>query len=376
MIDAVRAWLAAEVPGIPPLAGGIVAGMYRTAPKVTLTLFDQEGTPAAVVKVARGRAAEASLRAEHAALRRFGPEGPYGSFAPGALALGRVGGRLALAQRAVLGRPMTVSYYAPGHVSSRRRVEADFARAGGWLDAFVRATARPAVRFGPAQIAEHVMGPLQRYRHEIGWGPDEQALFGRALETAEALRGEPLALGGVHGDFWMGNMLLTRTRVGLVDWELARENAPLFRDIYKFPTSYAFYLDKGRGARGRIFEHRGYLEGARIAAPFTTWTNAAGFAYAFLTDGWFPDLLRRWIDARLRAIGIDPSFNAVFFPVFLAEQATTLEDPTIRDGYRALVRLLGSGRRSSWLLQSGRSDRPQSSSHPVSVPEVPGARSM
>ncbi|HVL90644.1 MAG TPA: aminoglycoside phosphotransferase family protein [Actinomycetota bacterium] len=351
MIDAIVDWLASGVPQVPRVRGGIVAGMYRTAPKVTLMLFDEAGDPAVVVKVARDVAAEPRLRAEHEALLRFGPDGPHGAFAPRPHAIGRVAGRLALAEEAFTGRPMTTTYYEPGHVSSRRRVEADFACAGAWLDSFAWATADRAARLGDREIERFVEEPIARYRAEIGWSPEEAALFSYARAAAERMRGERLPLSGVHGDFWMGNLLVTGGRIsGVVDWELAREAVPPFRDIYKFPSSYAFYLDRGMGVRGRVPEHHRYLNGARIASPYTHWANAAGFAYAFMSGGWFASLARRWINDRLAMHAIDASFNASFFPVFLAEQAVTLDDITIRAGYRSLVRLLGSGRRASWLL--------------------------
>lgn len=367
VIDAVLRWID-RTPDGERLTGGIVAGLYRAAPKVTLMLFDERGDPAVVAKVARAQVAEPALRAEHQALLRFGPGGGYGSFAPAALKLGHVAGRLVLAERALRGRPMTVSYYEPGHVSSRRRVETDFATAGVWLDEFARATAGRTVPFDSSHIAEHVAAPVARYRREIGWSDEEDALFTHALAVADELRGLPLPLGAIHGDFWMGNLLLKGDRVsGVVDWELAREDVPPFRDVYKFPTSYAFYLDRGMGVRGRVPEHRLYRDGARIASPYTAWANAAGFVYAFLTEGWFSSLVRTWVTERLNVRGVVPAFNAVFFPVFLAEQATTLDDKTIREGYRGLVRLLGSGRRVSWLLpnQTG-----------ASVPAQRGARSI
>lgn len=373
MIDAIAAWLREAAPDAPRVTGAIVAGMYRTAPKVTLMLFDEQGHPAVVVKIARDAAAEPRLSAEHDALVRFGPDSAYGAFAPRPLALGRVNGRLALAEEALKGRPMTAIYYEPGHVSSRRRVESDFARAGAWLDGFAYATTRRATTLGDDEIARFVDAPIARYREQIGWSREEGALFDYARAAAHAMHGERLPLSGVHGDFWMGNLLMTRDRVsGVVDWELSSESTPPFRDIYKFPSSYAFYLDRSMGVRGRVPQHRRYRDGARLASPFTQWANAAGFAYAFMSGGWFASLARRWIEDRLAVHALDSSFNAAFFPVFLAEQAVTLDDVTIRAGYRSLVRLLGSGRRASWLLPNQSIRTPTQASLQAS----PVARSM
>ena len=45
-----------------------------------------------------------------------------------------------------------------------------------------------------------------------------------------------------------------------------------------------------------------------------------------------------------------PAVSALFLPVFVAEQATTLENPTYRgNGYRSLLSVLSSESDASWL---------------------------
>ena len=62
--------------------------------------------------------------------------------------------------------------------------------------------------------------------------------------------------------------------------------------------------------------------------------------YAFFGSGWFPDLVRCFVRDHLRRLEVPAAATQLFLPVFLAEQVLALEQPTYRNGYRALLRLL------------------------------------
>ena len=70
------------------------------------------------------------------------------------------------------------------------------------------------------------------------------------------------------------------------------------------------------------------------------WTNGTGILYAFFGSGWFPELVRSFLSAHLRRLGVPPATAQLFLPVFLAEQVLALEQPVYRNGYRTLLRLL------------------------------------
>jgi aminoglycoside phosphotransferase (APT) family kinase protein len=355
MIDAVREWLAGAAPAAPRAAGGIVLSLYRTSPKAVIVLVDHAGAPAALVKVARREDAEASLVAEHAALTRLQSAGDWvRSQAPVPLGLDRVGGRLVLAQSFLDGDPMTTRYYMPGHTRSRRRVARDFDKAGAWLSRFHQETSTGAAPFDDGVIARLVRAPIERYRAEIGWSSDEASLFDEVLVRAEELRGTPLPMCAGHGDFWMGNLMATRRGItGAVDWEHSSPSTTPFDDMYKFPTSYSFYLDRALPRLGRVPGHPGWTAAREHWRRTSDWANLAGFGYAFFGDGWYPNLVRSWITERASTLGMAPALHPVLFPIFLARQATTLADPIFRNGYRAAIRGLSAERRTSWLWQEG-----------------------
>jgi aminoglycoside phosphotransferase (APT) family kinase protein len=366
MIEAIKQFLAERWttlrPGRPPLAGALVAGVDRSpAAKVTVILFDTEGAPAAVAKVARAERAEPALRAEHAALRALRPPGEVAGALgrlPEPLALERVRGRLVFVQSPMAGVPMSAGYHTPGHTADPARVEADFVAAGAWLSAFQQATRVGGGGHGAGLDAEgvavRVAEVVRRYRAEIGWSPAEASLFEWVADQAAALaRATPLPVTGVHGDFWMGNLLVDGGEVrGVIDWERGRAEGLPFADVYKFPTSYGFYLDRAYpGGHGRVPGHPERHDHQQRWRRYGDWANLPGFGYTWFGRGWFPELVRRHVGQALDRLGVPPAANAVFFPLFLADQATALDDPAFRAGYRSLLLAFLTERSSTWLWQ-------------------------
>jgi hypothetical protein len=341
----------------PPLRGGLLVGANKAEHlKVVILLFDEEGRLAAVAKVARGPEGESSLRAEHDVLRRLWSVGAASvtHHIPRPLLLEEFGGRLALILVPLEGEPMLTRYHSPGHTSDERRVAADLERAGSWLLAFQRGTAGGRVPIDEAM--ERWFEPaLERYRREIGWGPEEQELFADVRTRARSLADASIPLTALHGDFWMGNLLEQDGRVsGVLDWEFGRAASPALRDVYKFPTSYGFYLDRAYAGRDPVPGHRGRTEIARAWARYGDWANLAGFGYTYFGRGWFPELIRRYVSEQLAVWDVPHEANAVFFPLFLAEQATALNVDDFRLGYRQLLRAFAREREASWLWSTSR----------------------
>ena len=357
MIDSVRAWveerLAEEVRRRGGIVGAVVIGASKAASgKVTFLFLGKDARPVVVAKVARTPAGEAALLAEHDALRTVRSTGAEVvlTSAPEPLALERIQTRLALVTSALPGVPMLTRYYTPGHTADPGRVGADLRAAGSWLLRFHSETRCGETELGEEGLEAWVHPVIRRYRAEIGWSDAEGALFGAVLARARALRDTPLPLSAVHGDYWMGNLLMTGDDIGgVLDWERGQGRALPFRDVYKFPTSYGFYLDRAYPGRGRVPGHRSREEEAARWRRFGTWTNLPGFGYAYFGRGWFPEQVRRFVVDHLEALGVPAAANAVFFPLFLAEQAMTLDVRAFREGYRSLLIAFWEERASTWL---------------------------
>ena len=346
-------------PDRPPLAGAVLIGNGKApSSKVSFLFLDAQGEPAVVAKVARNDVAEQALRDELEALeavRATGAESVLDG-APTPMGLERIEGRATLLLTGLSGRPLYASYHTPGHTSDRAVVTEDFNAAGDWLSRFQRETAAGAEPIGPDFIERFVRPVLDRYRADVGWDDDENAFFGEVEARLDSLEGTAIPLAASHGDFWMGNLMLEGGRVtGVIDWEVAGVARPPFRDVYKFPTSYAFYMDRawpGRG--GAVPGHPGREDAAGRWRRFGDWPNLLGFGHAYFGTGWFPDLVREWVGRHLVELGMPEAVNGAFFPLFLAEQATALDVPEFREGYRSLLRALAAERSQSWLW-AGRS---------------------
>jgi hypothetical protein len=361
MMDSIRAFLNDRRgdlwPGRFPLEGAIVAGADRDpGAKVTFIFFDGDGEPSVVAKMARRPSGEAALVAEHAVLRELWALGvpSVTRHAPRPLALERIGDRLVLVVSSVAGQPMTTRYYSPGHVTDPLAVAEDFAVAGSWLRRFHHETRRGVVALDEEYVDRWVGSVFERYRLRIGWSAAEEALFETLRHRAADLRGCPIPVAAVHGDFAMGNLLLDGSDLtGVIDWEFGALSGHPFRDVYKFPTSYGLYLDRAQPAhRGRIRGHEGREALGERWTRSGAWANAAGFAQAYFGRGWFPDQVRRFVLERLDDLGVPRAANALFFPVFLAEQAMALDDPEFRAGYRSLLVATAEEPPRSWLWQS------------------------
>lgn len=341
-------------PGYPaPTNAFIVVGANKvSAGKICVIFFDARDRPAVVAKVARATIGESALRREYAVLEHLWDLGAsfVTEYAPEPLLLEEVDGRLVLALTHRPGRPMLTLYHTPGHTSDADRVTHDFTVAGDWLQAFQRQTLSEAEQLDDEAFERRVTGVFARYRDTVGWSAEEEDLAMAVADRAARLRGYPVPVTAVHGDFWMGNLLMDGQRVsGVLDWELGLTSGLPLSDIYKFPTSYGFYLDRAHPGSQDLPGHPDRMSHVTRWLPFGRWPNLAGFGYTYFGRGWFPDLARRFILSHLAALGVPAAVNAVFFPVFLAEQAMTLDVPEFRQGYRSLLRALGSERETTWL---------------------------
>lgn len=361
MISELRTFLADHPDLLPDgpvdIGGAIVAGIDREASaKVTLLLFDGRGEPSIAAKVARRPSADRSLSTEYAVLsqlsRRISPI--VQTSVPRPIALTRIGGRLAMLATALPGGPMTARYYTPGHTSDPVAVAEDFLAASSWLRGFQAATRGGSIRLDE-QAAEAWTGAAFQRLQEPAWREIESGVLAIALERARQLRGTEIPFSAVHGDYWMGNLLMSGSDIsGAIDWELGRSSGLPFADLYKFPTSYAFYLDRvNRSLRGDVRGHPERSAFERRWSRYGDWPNLAGFAYGYYGHGWFPEQVRRFVLGHLAWLGLPPAVNGVFFPLFLAQQATALDVPRFREGYRSLLRAMLE-EDETWLWEDAR----------------------
>jgi aminoglycoside phosphotransferase len=231
-------------------------------------------------------------------------------------------GMLASATTVVPGIPMRTSYHAFRHSARPDSVRADFAAAQNWLTALhadsMAAAAPIALLDGvAARIAER-------------W-PDEL----RALDLAERL--EPLAArlasAGtqrtvVHGDFWAGNLLVSRDAVtGVVDWAAAELSGEPLRDVVRFVLSYSLYLDRHTRPGRPVSGHPGLRADG--------W--GAGIRYAVSGQGWYGQIVRDFVQSALVRLGAPTGLWRAALLAGLGEVAVTADHADFAIQHRDLL---------------------------------------
>jgi aminoglycoside phosphotransferase (APT) family kinase protein len=234
-------------------------------------------------------------------------------------------GRTALVTTAVAGTSMTTSYLRWRHTARPARVAGDFAAAGDWLTRLQQATAGGSAPLEPDE------GVVPRLRARFAGDEELEADLERLAALRAGLRSNTASRCAVHGDFWMGNILLSRGFAsGVVDWEAGVMAGDPVRDLVRFGLMYALYLGLWTRAGRRVAGHADLRAG--------TW--GAAIAYAIDGRGWFPELFRRFLSNGLRRCGAPPESWRDVVLVGLAETAAFTDDPEFGHRHLQLFRRL------------------------------------
>jgi Phosphotransferase enzyme family len=219
-------------------------------------------------------------------------------------------GMLASVTSVVPGIPMRTSYHAFRHLARPGSVRGDFAAAQDWLVALHADSMTAAT---PIALLDGVSA-----RITARW-PDDL----RALDLVERL--EPLAArlssaGAqrtvVHGDFWAGNLLISRGSVtGVVDWAAAELSGEPLRDVVRFVLSYSLYLDRHTRPGRPVTGHPGLRADG--------W--GAGIRYGVSGQGWYGQLVRDFVESALARLGAPTELWRVALLAGLGEIAATAD---------------------------------------------------
>jgi aminoglycoside phosphotransferase (APT) family kinase protein len=336
--------LLAEQPAGPPLAEFVAESRLRSVvvgsskdpnAKITLLLICPERRRVVLaVKVPTTDRAAAVVEAEARMLLELAEIAPeLGASVPRNVGTIEFRGRPGLVMTAVRGRPMMTSYGRRGHTSDARRVAGDFSAAGRWLAELQRAT---AMQRAPLDMNGGVALALEsRFAEDDRIGDDLERLA--TIHTRLARSTAPRT--AVHGDFWFGNVLLSDGAAsGVVDWEAGQTSGEPVRDLVRFALGYALSLDWRTKPGRRVAGH------AQLRAG--TW--GAGVDYALDGFGWFPDIVRRFLQAGLARLGAAPEAWRDAALAGVAEVAALTDHPGYARSHLELFRrLAGHGPRAT-----------------------------
>lgn len=208
------------------------------------------------------------------------------------------------------GTPLSVVYARRRHLQSAHAVGRDIAQVARWLRAIEVATTQSV---GPVVLGEQVIDGLRaRYTGDPLANKVASAL-GPIAKLFTRFRG-PKSV--VHGDLWLGNILVDdRGVTGVIDWESAQICGEPLRDAARFALTYALYLDRRTRPGHRIAGH-----GVRAGE----W--GVGLAYVVTGTGWLPELIRSFLRQSLSQLGADPACWSDLLLLGLADVAATADD--------------------------------------------------
>jgi aminoglycoside phosphotransferase len=239
-------------------------------------------------------------------------------------------GMLAVAASMLPGIPMSTGYHAFRHFARPCRVRADFAAAENWLAALHADSMAQRVPITLLDgVAERIAArwPDDTTARQLG-----EALVPVAARLASATSPRTV----VHGDFWAGNVLVTRgTVTGVVDWACGELSGEPLRDVARFALSYSLYLDRHTRAGRPVAGHPGLRADG--------W--GAGIRYAIAGEEWFGRLVRDFVAGALARLGAPPQLWRDVILAGLAEVAATADHPGFAAHHRdLLLRLIREGR--------------------------------
>jgi hypothetical protein len=209
-----------------PSGGWQLGRPVCTANLVAVPAGESGGPATVMVKVARTDDEAAALGRHVEALRHLHRDrrlDRWRHHLPHLMGAGTVGPRTYLAETLLPGRSVDAAAWTTSTIGRALRT----------LDVLHHTTAYMAPvdwRHLEAWIDE----PARLVRGLLDEDPGGVDALARACERATAdLVGRTLQLGWIHGDFWLGNILVwpDGSVSGIVDWELAEPDQPPFHDV-------------------------------------------------------------------------------------------------------------------------------------------------
>jgi aminoglycoside phosphotransferase len=231
-------------------------------------------------------------------------------------------GMLASATSVVPGIPMRTTYHAFRHLARPDSVRGDFAAAQDWLMALHADSMTAAA---PIALLDGVAA-----RIAARWPDDPRALdlaeWLESLAARLASAGTPRTV--VHGDFWAGNLLISRDTVtGVVDWAAAELSGEPLRDVVRFVLTYSLYLDRHTRPGRPVTGHPGLRADG--------W--GAGIRYGMSGQGWYGQLVRDFVESALARLGAPSGLWRAALLAGLGEIAATADHADFAIRHRDLL---------------------------------------
>ncbi len=193
-----------------------------------VTVGDPGGRPGAIIKTGRSGKGETSIQRSTTALERASENGrldPLRSTIPPVLGHGYLDGRVFVMERHLGGLPATRLLAKPGVL------ETTIGEAADWAATLTRRTVDPGV--SPVDwLNRRTAIILDQLR--AGGAADATIDAARAMADRLGQQLTPVPSAMIHGDFWLGNLLVDEADghlVGVIDWDASDVAGPVDFDL-------------------------------------------------------------------------------------------------------------------------------------------------
>lgn len=174
------------------------------------------------------------------------------STVPEPLACLRVHGHSALVETALTGKSIAVSLRQNLSREPFRTTQRHVERVLRWL-LWIHQETSITTAFDDELEYNYLRKPIGEF---VRWHKPKDSVcrfLNRLWQHGAQLKGEAFPLVHRHGDLSLGNILMTRTRLGVVDWDYGELRSLPLLDLLYFLIGYGYYLSS-EGFRKRYYE--------------------------------------------------------------------------------------------------------------------------
>jgi hypothetical protein len=262
-----------------PLTAIKAAGGDGQLRKVNFLVFAQPSSqPDILMKTVRDRSQQELLKKEFETLLNLNKHENLRGRIPQPIGLFRHAGTLIMVETCLPGIALD-NLLRRGKRHSLAEMTQDMNHIQQWLIDFQYSTMQGSFRFrGVEEVAERLKHYPEHLNDRLVEDLNSLAAEARGIEIPQTAR---------HGDFWAGNILISKQDIGIIDWETFCPSASPFDDLFFFATIHS--------------------------------KNC--FSSAFLKDTALAHRLSQLSKAVANSLKISPRFMPLFFSLFLLDMA-------------------------------------------------------
>lgn len=276
-----------------PLSAIKAAGSTGQARKINFLVFEYQATaPRFLLKLVRDQTYQNQLADEFDKLKYLYAFKPLQPTIPRPLGLFKYRENLVMVEECLPGISLE-NLLLRGKHHTQTDVATDLRNVQAWLIAFLHETRAGTTIFrGQIEIKERL--------DLLSVSLSEQAMA-QMFSLADRAQGLSLPLTARHGDFWPGNMLVSESKIGIIDWETLTRSSWPFDDLFFFTVMYALRHRQG------IWPEK---------------KQSALFELAFMKNNSFSHQLCSLGRQVTQSLGITPELASFFFVLFLMDMAS------------------------------------------------------